>query len=357
MSGLFDLAQYFLLALDPEQAHELAVKSLELGVYPRARLDDPRLGQDLWGLHFPNPVGMAPGFDKDARVPGALLAAGFGFVEVGTLTPLAQSGSPSPRIFRSASDRAIINRLGFNNEGHEAAMARLWERPEGVIGINLGANRDSKDRIDDYVRGIERLSSIASYFTINVSSPNTPGLRDLQAPEMLQTLLQRARAALKSVARGERSPPLLVKLAPDLADEDLPEIVRAIVANGVDGVIVSNTTLAREGLKDTAFASEAGGLSGRPLFARSTRMLARVYQLTEGKLPLIGVGGISSGEDALAKIEAGASLVQLYTGLVFEGLGLVGRIKQTLLDVMRCEGLDNLGPLVGRRATDWAEAR
>jgi dihydroorotate dehydrogenase len=355
MSGLFDMAQAFLQALDPERAHELAVRSLELGIYPRSGADDPRLAQNLLGLHFPNPVGMAAGFDKNARVPGALLAAGFGFVEVGTLTPHPQPGNPRPRIFRSPSDGAIINRLGFNSEGHDAALAKLWNRPQGIIGINLGANRDSKDRAGDYVRGIECLTSVASYFTINISSPNTPGLRDLQAPEALDALLKRAGAALRSVAVEGKSPPLLVKLAPDLADEDLPEIVRVILANNIDGIIVSNTTLARGGLEDAAFARETGGLSGRPLFARSTRMLARVYQLTEGKLPLIGVGGISSGEDALAKIEAGASLLQLYTGLVFEGLGLVGRIKRSLLDAIEHAKLDNLSPLIGKRAGEWAE--
>ena len=355
MNGLFDVAQAFLQALDPERAHELAVRSLELGIYPRSGPDDPRLAQDLWGLHFPNPIGMAAGFDKDACVPAALLAAGFGFVEVGTLTPHPQSGNPRPRIFRSSTDGAIINRLGFNSEGHDSALAKLWNRPQGIIGINLGANRDSKDRAGDYVRGIECLTSIASYFTVNISSPNTPGLRDLQVPEALDALLQRARAALRSVAVEGKSPPLLVKLAPDLADDDLPEIVRVIVANKIDGIIVSNTTLARDGLKNAAFAREAGGLSGRPLFARSTRMLAHVYQLAEGKPPLIGVGGISSGEDALAKIEAGASLLQLYTGLVFEGLGLVGRIKRSLLDAIERAKLDNLSPLIGRRASEWAE--
>jgi dihydroorotate dehydrogenase len=355
VSGLFDMAQAFLQALDPERAHELATKSLELGIYPRPAPDDPRLTQDLLGLHFPNPVGMAAGFDKDARVPGALLAAGFGFVEVGTLTPQPQSGNPRPRIFRSGTDGAIINRLGFNSEGHDAALAKLWTRPPGIIGINLGANRDSKDRAGDYVLGIEHLTSVASYFTINISSPNTPGLRDLQAPEALDALLKRTRAALRSVAVGGKSPPLLVKLAPDLADEDLPEIVRVIVGNKIDGIIVSNTTLARDGLKDAAFARETGGLSGRPLFLRSTRMLGSVYQLTEGKLLLIGVGGISSGEDALAKIEAGASLLQLYTGLVFQGLGLVGRIKRSLLDAIISAKAESLAPLIGRRAGEWAE--
>jgi dihydroorotate dehydrogenase len=275
---------------------------------------------------------------------------GFGFVEVGTLTPRAQSGNPAPRMFRSIADRAVINRLGFNNDGQEAALHRL-QAATGIIGVNIGAGRDSKDRIGDYVSGIRHLAEVASYFTVNVSSPNTPGLRDLQAPETLDALLKRvqeARAATKT------KPPLLVKLAPDLADDDLPGVVQVILGNKVDGIVVSNTTLARDGLSDRRFAGEAGGLSGRPLFARATRMLARVYRLTQGKLPLIGVGGIDSGEAALAKIEAGASLIQLYTGLVFEGSALIGRIKQALMRAIEGEGCDSLAPLVGRRADHWA---
>ncbi|MBC8013301.1 MAG: quinone-dependent dihydroorotate dehydrogenase [Methyloceanibacter sp.] len=352
MNALFGLGQSLLLALSPERAHDLAIKSLELGLYPRsAQPDDRRLAQHLFGLDFPNPVGMAAGFDKNARVPQALLAIGFGFVEVGTLTPRPQSGNASPRMFRSVADRAVINRLGFNNEGQEAALARLKERPQGIVGVNLGAGRDSEDRIGDYVSGIVRMAEVASYFTVNISSPNTPGLRDLQAPEVLDALLKRVQ---ETRARLPRKPALLVKLAPDIADEDLPEIVRVIVSYGVDGIVVSNTTLSRSGLRDQSFAREAGGLSGRPLFARATRMLARVYKLTEGKLPLIGIGGIDSPETALAKIEAGASLLQLYTGLVFEGPGLIGRIKQNLIEAMEREGCATLAPLVGRRAAEWS---
>jgi dihydroorotate dehydrogenase len=295
---------------------------------------------------------MAAGFDKNARVPRELLAMGFGFVEVGTLTPRPQAGNPSPRMFRSMQDRAVINRLGFNNEGQDAALARLRDRPKGIVGVNLGAGRDSKDRIADYVEGVRRMGEVASYFTVNISSPNTPGLRDLQAPDALDALLKRVQEARAALVR---KPPLLVKLAPDLADDDVPEVVRVIVANGADGIIVANTTLAREGLRDQSFANEAGGLSGRPLFARATRMLARVYQLTEGKLPLIGVGGIASGETALAKIEGGASLLQLYTGLVFEGPGLIGRIKQALVAAMEKQGVSSLAPLIGRRAGEWAK--
>jgi dihydroorotate dehydrogenase len=354
VNGLFGLGQTLLQAIDPESAHDVALKSLELGFYPRAgHPDDSRLAQIVFGLDFPNPVGMAAGFDKNARVPAQLLAMGFGFVEVGTLTPHGQSGNSGTRIFRSARDHAVINRLGFNNEGQAAALARLQNRPQGIVGVNVGAGRDSEDRIADYVTGIERMAAAASYLTINISSPNTPGLRDLQAPEALDGLLKRVQAARQGLSR---KPPLLVKLAPDLADADLPEVVRVILAHGIDGIIVSNTTLSRDEVDTIAFARETGGLSGRPLFARSTRMLARVHQITQGKLPLVGVGGIDSGETALAKIEAGASLLQLYTGLVFEGPGLIGRIKQALVAAMAKEGFATLAPLVGRRAAEWAEA-
>jgi dihydroorotate dehydrogenase len=354
VSPLFGLGQALLLALDPERAHDLAVKTLELRLYPRSQgPDDDRLAQDLFGLDFPNPIGMAPGFDKNARVPRELLQMGFGFAEVGTLTPRPQPGNPSPRVFRSHADRAVINRLGFNNEGQTAALQRLKDRPRGIVGVNLGANRDSEDRIADYVEGIARMAPVASYFTINISSPNTPGLRDLQAPRKLDDLLGKVQAARKAL--GETAPPLLVKLAPDLADADLPEVVGVIQENDADGIIISNTTLARDDLRDAAFAREAGGLSGRPLFPRATRMLARVYQLTDGTLPLIGVGGIDSGDSALAKIEAGASLIQLYTGLVFEGPGLITRIKRTLIKAMERENCATLAPLIGRRAREWAE--
>ena len=357
MSALFGLGQTLLLAFDPERAHELAVKTLELGIYPRSTgADDKRLAQTLFGLDFPNPLGMAAGFDKNACVPRQLLDMGLGFAEVGTLTPKPQAGNPRPRVFRSHTDRAIVNRLGFNNEGQAAALARLEKgRPRGIVGVNLGANRDSTDRIADYVEGVKRMAPVASYFTVNISSPNTPGLRDLQAPRKLDELLGKVQAARKAL--GEGAPPLLVKLAPDLADADLPEVTAVIEANGIDGIIISNTTLARDDLRDQTLVREAGGLSGRPAFLRTTRILARVYQLTKGKLPLVGVGGIESGETALAKIEAGASLIQLYTGLVFEGPGLITRIKQNLVEAVARENSDTLQPLIGRRASDWAEAK
>ncbi|WP_108681662.1 quinone-dependent dihydroorotate dehydrogenase [Methyloceanibacter sp. wino2] len=354
MNPLFGLGQALMLALDPERAHTLTIKSLEMGVYPRCITpDDARLRQTLCGLEFPNPIGIAPGFDKNARVVTALFNMGFGFVEVGTLTPRPQGGNPCPRVFRSVEDHAVVNRLGFNNEGQATALERLQHGVPGIIGVNLGANRDSEDRIADYAEGVARMAPVASYLTVNISSPNTPGLRDLQAPKELATLLtkvEQARAALPG-----HKPPLFVKLAPDLADADLPEIVGIIQGSGADGIIVSNTTLARDGLTDETLTAEQGGLSGRPLFDRSTRMLARVYKLTAGTMPLIGVGGIDSAETALAKIEAGASLIQMYTGLIFEGPDLIGRIKRRLVQAVSDAQANTLSPLIGRRAEEWAQ--
>jgi dihydroorotate dehydrogenase len=307
------------------------------------------------GLTLPNPVGVAAGFDKDARVPGAVLRLGCGFAEIGTVTPVPQSGNPSPRIFRLPRDHAVINRLGFNNAGHRAALERLRQRTEdGVIGINIGANKDTRDRIADYVAGLDAFYDVASYFTVNISSPNTPGLRDLQAPAALDQLLLRLKETRATrVAAGEPGRPIVVKLSPDITEEDLDGIVQCLVTHGVDGIAVSNTTLARRGLSDAA-AREAGGLSGRPLFHRATVLLAKVYLATEGKIPLIGIGGIDSGTTALAKIAAGATLIQLYTGLIYEGPGLIGRIKEHLTEAVRRAGLPAITDLVGRDAKAWA---
>jgi dihydroorotate dehydrogenase len=356
LKELFDLGPRVLTLLPPEEAHEVTLRSLEYGIFPRSRgPDHPSLTLTFAGLTLPNPVGVAAGFDKDGRVPDALLALGCGFAEIGSVTPLAQPGNPEKRVFRLVRDRAVINRLGFNNRGHQAALARLQKRqPGGVVGVNIGANKDAPDRIADFVRGIATFSDVASYLTVNISSPNTPGLRDLQAPEALDELLGRvmdARAAL--VAAGKPRRPVVVKLSPDIAEEDLGAIIARLEAHKVDGIAVSNTTLARHGLRDPA-AGEAGGLSGRPLFHRSTAMLARVYEATGGKIPLIGIGGIDSGETALAKIEAGATLIQLYTGLVYEGPGLIQRIKDHLTEVVRREGLFAISDLIGKRAQPWA---
>ncbi len=353
---LFNLAPRALALLPPEEAHELTLKSLELGLFPAAPAgDDAALAVRFAGLSLANPLGIAAGFDKDARVPDAVLRLGCGFAEIGTVTPLPQPGNPTPRVFRLVSDRAVINRLGFNNGGHQAALERLQRRPRtGVVGVNIGANKDSNDRVADYVRGLQTFYDVASYFTINISSPNTPGLRDLQDPAALEELLRRLIAArAERMQAGEPRRPIVVKLAPDIAEQALGPVVAQLVALDIDGIAVSNTTLSRHGLTD-ANARQAGGVSGRPLFHRSTVMLARVYQATAGKIPLIGIGGIDSGESALAKIEAGASLVQLYTGLIYEGPGLIGRIKDELAAGVRRAGARSLADLVGRHAAAWA---
>ena len=352
-----ELARPLLLALDPEHAHEVTLRSLEAGLYPRAsQPDDPRLAINLWDLQFTNPIGIAAGFDKDARVPDAILRIGFGFAEIGSVTPRPQPGNPRPRVFRLIGHRAIINRLGFNNSGHEAALRRLQRRPKlGVVGVNIGANKDTVDRTADYVLGIETFYDVASYFAINISSPNTPGLRDLQAPAALAELLERIMAAReRRIATGARRVPIVVKIAPDIAEEDLPAITDRLLSHQVDGIAVSNTTLTRPGLTGNPTAQESGGLSGRPLFARSTAMLARVHQLTGGRVPLIGIGGIDSPETALAKIEAGATLLQLYTGLVYEGPGLISRIKEHLITAVDRAKAASISSLVGTKAGEWA---
>jgi dihydroorotate dehydrogenase len=360
LGAVFELARPLLNVLDPEQAHELTLKSLEVGIHPRASgPDDARLAVTAFGLSFPNPLGIAAGFDKDARVPGAVLAMGFGHAEIGTVTPRAQQGNPRPRVFRLLRDRALINRLGFNNGGHAAALARLARRrPQGVVGVNIGANKDTADRAADYVAGLRAFYGVASYFTINVSSPNTPGLRDLQAPAALDDLVARVlQARAEMVAAGSPERPVVVKLAPDIAEEDLEPIVQVLVARGIDGIAVSNSTLAREGLTETGLAKEPGGISGRPLFHRSTVVLARVFVATGGRIPLIGIGGIDSGAAAIAKLEAGASLLQLYTGLVYEGPGLLGRIKREMVAYLEREKLARIGDATGRRAEEWASRR
>jgi dihydroorotate dehydrogenase len=281
---------------------------------------------------------------------------GLGFAEIGTVTPRPQAGNPRPRVFRLARERALVNRLGFNNGGHAAALARLLRHPpQGVVGVNVGANKDAPDRAADYVEGIRCFYDVAGFFSVNVSSPNTPGLRDLQAPAALDDLLARVLAARADlVAAGKPRRPIVVKLAPDLAEADLEPVVGVLAGRGVDGIAVSNTTLSRFGVSDAAASREAGGLSGRPLFHRSTVMLARVYRLTRGSIPLIGIGGIDSSATAIGKIEAGATLLQLYTGLVFEGPGLVARIKRDLVQYAQREKLARIGEATGRRAEEWA---
>jgi dihydroorotate dehydrogenase len=326
---LFQLARPFLHALDPESAHHATLAALRCAWLPRQGPDDPRLAVRAFGLDFPNPIGLAAGFDKDGVAPDNLLALGFGFVEIGTITPRPQSGNPRPRLFRLDRDRAVINRLGFNSAGHAKAHENLARRrPTGIVGVNLGANKDSADRIADYVAGIEAFADLASYFTINVSSPNTPGLRDLQQAAALDELLSRV---LEARDRAPVRRPLLLKIAPDLLPDELDEVVRVARDKKIDGMIVSNTTISRPMGLASSHAKENGGLSGRPLFDLSTRMLRETYQRVERQFPLIGVGGVDGPEAALEKLEAGASLAQLYSALVFDGPELIARIKSGLV--------------------------
>ena len=338
---------------DAEDAHRLAIRGLRFMPAVKPRPDDARLATRAFGLNFPNPIGMAAGFDKNAEVPDALLRLGFGFVEIGSVTPKPQEGNPRPRLFRLEQDSGVINRMGFNNDGAEAVLRRLAARAQfgGVVGVNLGANKDSADRTADYVRLIELFAPVASYFTVNISSPNTPGLRNLQQSAALDDLLARVIDARERVRKNAGDSPLLLKIAPDLTLQELDDVVHIARSRRVDGMIVANTTLSRPAtLREQAKAKEQGGLSGRPLLRLSTRMVAETYVRTEGAFPLIGVGGIDSGGAALMKIRAGATLIQLYSSLVYKGLGLVEDIKADLLSTLRRTGRESLSEIVGADA-------
>jgi dihydroorotate dehydrogenase len=346
----FALVGSLLRSFDPETAHRLTIAALKTGLAPADRTPaDPRLHMRLWGLDFPNPVGLAAGFDKNAEVPDAMLRQGFGFVEVGSVTPRAQPGNPRPRAFRLPEQQALINRYGFNNDGLEPAAARLAARRgrPGLVGANVGKNKDTVEAADDYAIGIGRLAPLVDYLVVNVSSPNTPGLRALQGKEPLRALLERSLEARARAVPDRRPPPLLLKIAPDLTDEDRADIAEVALATGIDGLIVSNTTIARPPGLPEHLAREAGGLSGVPLMAASTAVLADMYRLTGGRLPLIGCGGIASGVDAYAKIRAGASLVQLYTALIYQGPGLVRAIRRHLAAAIRADGFATLADAVG----------
>ncbi len=355
--GLFDLARPALFALSPERAHALSIQGLKSGLVPPARLkDDPRLQVGLGDLCFPNPVGLAAGYDKNAEVPDAILDLGFGFTEVGTITPRPQSGNPKPRVFRLPIDKGMINRLGFNNEGHAAALTRLEARRDspGIVGVNIGANKDSTNFVEDYVKGIDTFYNVASYFTANISSPNTPGLRNLQAGEALEVLLKRVfdRVDANSEKSGKRLP-IFLKIAPDLEPSEMDEIADVVKASQLSALIVSNTTLDRDTLTERKHAQEAGGLSGKPLFEKSTRILAEMYARLGDKLPLVGVGGIGSAKDAIQKMEAGASLVQLYTCMVYAGPCLPSDIVRGLSTHLTKHNIPNISELVGSKNGDW----
>jgi len=354
MPNLYPLIRPVLRRLAPEAAHAVTVRALEAGLgrfmTDRAarQPDPPILAQRLWGLDFPNPVGLAAGFDKDARVAEAMRGFGFGFVEIGTVTPRPQPGNPKPRLFRLEEDQAIINRMGFNSGGLDAAIDRLHRRRHtGIVGVNLGKNRDSGDAVADYAEGIRQAAAVADYLVVNVSSPNTPGLRDLQRRASLQGLLV---PLLRTRDESRRRVPLLVKIAPDLTPQEREDLALVAINTGIDGLIVSNTTVDRPVGLVSPYAVKSGGLSGRPLFAASTALLADMYRLTRGRLALIGVGGVASASEAYQKIRAGACLVQLYTALVFAGPSLVTDIKEGVAELLRADGFRSVAEAVGARA-------
>jgi dihydroorotate dehydrogenase len=351
------LSRPFLMMLDPERAHKATITALKLIPPAPAPRYPYSLAVDAFGLKFPNPLGMAPGFDKGAEVPDALLRLGFGHVEIGTVTPLPQPGNPQPRLFRLPEDEGVINRFGFNSEGGAVVLQRLLARKKnGIIGVNVGANKESADRSADYVDGIHRFVSVADYFTINISSPNTPGLRDLQQASVLNELLGRVLDARDELSLKHGRKPVLLKIAPDLTLGDLDDIVHVARARAVDGMIISNTTIARPSSLRTRNADQiAGGLSGKPLFAASTYILAQTYLRVEKQFPLVGVGGIYDAASALAKIEAGASLIQLYSALVFSGPALITSILSGMEERLNAEGLGRISALTGLKAREWAQ--
>jgi dihydroorotate dehydrogenase len=358
IGSLFGLARPLIHALDAETAHALMVKALKLAPVLPCTPDDKTLATSVFGLDFPNPVGLAAGFDKHAEVYAGALGLGFGFVEVGGVTPLPQPGNARPRVFRLSEDAAVINRYGLNSEGMEAVANRLAQRKisGGIVGINLGANKESADRAADYAILARRLAPLADFLTINVSSPNTPGLRDLQAENVLDDLVARTLAARDEACTGRNPTPVLVKIAPDLTLPELDGMIAVALKRGIDGMVISNTTVARPATLRNASKAETGGLSGRPLFAPSTQLLAQAFLRLEGKIPLVGVGGIESVETAWTKISAGASLIQFYTAMVYKGPGLVREITQGLAGKLKAHGLTSISHAVGRDAERLARA-
>ncbi len=336
--------------MDPEDAHRLTIALLKTGLGPRGGRNDPILATSLCGLALESGLGLAAGFDKNAEVPDAMLAAGFGFVECGTVTPKPQVGNPRPRLFRLTDDRAVINRMGFNNAGLEAFAGRLERRRlAGVVGANIGANKDSEDRIGDYVIGLRRLWTLADYFTVNISSPNTPGLRALQTRQALEELLGRLDEARAKLAAASGDHPVLLKVAPDLDDAEIEAVVETVVAFRLDGLIIGNTTLSRPDSLRDAQRVETGGLSGAPLMDLSTAVLARFHAAAAGRLALVGAGGVASGAEAYAKIRAGADVVQLYSALVYQGPSLIRDLQRDLADRLRADGFTSLAQAVGAR--------
>lgn len=353
MTMLEKLGLAALHRLDPERAHDISIRALRSGLVPLPGrpVTSDRLRTTVAGLNLPNPIGLAAGYDKNAKAVLALMGAGFGFIELGAATPRPQPGNPKPRLFRLADDQAIVNRFGFNNDGAQAIASRMAVRPDGIpVGLNIGANKDSADRAADFAEVVRIAGASADFLTVNVSSPNTERLRDLQGADALKTLLENVIEARDTLAVRR---PIFLKIAPDLSDGEIFDIAKVAVDLTIDGVIATNTTLSRDGLT-SRHASEAGGLSGRPLFEKSTVALAKLYCATDGRLPLIGVGGISSAEDAWQKISAGASAVQLYSALIYKGFSLANQIARELDQRLSATGI-RLEELRGSGATDWAQ--
>lgn len=350
MSSLYSLLRPLLFIMDPEKAHSLSIRALKSGMLPVHSADfDPILKTDLFGLTFANPIGLAAGYDKNAEVINDVSRLGFGFVEAGSVTPLPQPGNPKPRIFRLVEDGAVINRLGFNNKGLEVAASNFRNRRGNeIVGANLGANKDSLDRVGDYVRGMKALAPLTDYVTVNISSPNTPGLRALQGRDELDELLGRLLEARKQMMeQGAKAFPLLLKIAPDLTDEDKTDIAEVTLNLGIDGLIISNTTITRPDTLSSIYKKEVGGLSGAPLTDLSLSVLRDMRWATAGKVPLIGVGGISNAENALNRIKAGASLLQLYSAMVYEGPYVAHKIAKDLAQKLRAENFTNVSDAVG----------
>lgn len=349
--SLYSIATKLVRTLPAEPAHRATIKALKTGLGPiTTQKPDPVLSTNVGGLRLDNPVGLAPGFDKDAEVPDAMLAAGFGFVECGTVTPRPQIGNPKPRLFRLTEDQAVINRMGFNNGGLDVFKKRLQRRQgkAGIVGANFGANKDSTDRVADYVTSLKALWGLADYFTINISSPNTPGLRDLQAESAMDDLLGRIAETRAELTGDNPSPPIFLKVAPDLIESQIEQITDQARTYGLNAIIVSNTTIERPDSLRSTHRAEKGGLSGRPLFEKSTRILAEFASAAEGRIDLIGVGGIASGADAYTKIRAGAKAVQLYSALVYAGPGLVMEIRRDLAARLKADGFSSLQEATGQ---------
>jgi len=351
-----DLTREALLRMDPETAHQATITALRLGlVSEKEQVQHSELKTEICGMELQNPVGMAAGFDKNAHVPAALGQIGFGFVEVGTLTPRPQPGNPKPRVFRLEKSQGVINRMGFNNDGHQAAYKRLkGQHFQSIVGVNVGANKDSADFVSDYVAGIKCFADVADYLTVNISSPNTPGLRNLQSDEALKRLLGEA---LAERARARVRVPVFLKLAPDLDQLQLDVIAKVILATDLDGLIISNTTISREMIDDVEHVGEAGGLSGKPLFNLATTRLAQMRQRVGNDMPIIGVGGIHSAQSAIAKFSAGANAIQVYSALVFQGMELLEEVRNGLVKATRAAGHENVAALTGSNVDDWANGK